>query len=304
MDKMDEHSSALGAQEAGRPAKRFDFSLIKEPLEELPQMILGRLPPAIVDPKSRLSMLLRLLVHVSANTWDSVKFICRKEYGEEGRKVEFAYVAPPLTRTLFETLFTIIYVCEKPQERSLQYFKYGWASMVSYHDRMTALYSADPDYKEWLGLGEAEIEQIEQIVTPSADDRANVEQIVKEKWPTPGRMKNAMAPSPQKTFLEFLYERFYPSLSDDSHLSFPGLLRRGGHYLTLAAGVDLADLRERSRSMMLFDCLTIYVSLLTEISLQSPREDEKAKLRAVWDQLKVLEDAGKLYTRRYEAMLR
>jgi hypothetical protein len=267
-------------------------------------MIVGRLPRATVAPPDALSMLLRLLVHVSANTWDSVRFICRREYGEEGRKVEFAYVVPPLTRTIFETVFTVIYVCDKPEERSLQYFKYGWANMVSYHDKMTALYGANPDYKDWLGLSEAEIEQIEQIVRPDAADRVNVERIAKEKWPTPGRMKNAIAPSAEKTFLEFLYQRFYPSLSDDSHLSFPGLLRRGGHYLKLAAGVDLADLRERTRSMMVSDCMTIYVALLSEISLQSPREDEKAKLRLVWEHLKVLEAAGELHTRRYEAMLR
>lgn len=75
MDKMDERSSALAAQEASMPAKRFNYALVKGPLEDLPQMILGRLPPAGVAPPDRLQMLLRLLVHVSANTWVRIPVI-------------------------------------------------------------------------------------------------------------------------------------------------------------------------------------------------------------------------------------
>jgi hypothetical protein len=93
-------------------------------------------------------------------------------------------------------------------------------------------------------------------------------------------------------------------LSGDSHLSFPGLIRRGGFYAPLADGVDLPEHHLRARSQFLFEALSLHVALLSEISGELSFEYEKTRLRLVWDDLKLWPDAGEFFARRYDDWLR
>lgn len=303
MDKKDELSIKLAAEQAGIAPLRFDFGLIKEALERLPQMRLSRIPAGSKDtPDGRLSLLLRLLVHVSSNTWDSVKFLGRNELND-GRRTEFSFSIPPLTRTLLESLFTVVFVLEKPAERTRWFFLYGWADTLINYREMKARYGADPEWKTWLEVKEeGDVKQLAEMINPTQDEEDHPDQIA--WWPTPGKRIKKTDDATRKAFLEFLHERFYGYLSSDAHLSLPGLLRRGGPFLKLLAGVDRADLHLRTRSKFVFECLSIYVALLTEICGPSAPDDEKAQLRSIWEQVKVLEDAEELYRNRYEAWLR
>jgi hypothetical protein len=85
---MDEVSRKLRDEQAGLPMGRFDFRTIARDLEEIPEAIYQRIVrERRAELKEPLFLYLELLVKVSRDTWDSIKFLCRERL-DHVRRVE------------------------------------------------------------------------------------------------------------------------------------------------------------------------------------------------------------------------
>jgi hypothetical protein len=104
----------------------FDLGLISREMNELPGAIYQRIRrerrAQLGEP---LFLFLELLVRVSGDTWDTIRFICRDKL-EQGRRLEFVYAVPPLTRTLLDSLLTIIFIFDNPDTHIRWYYAGGW----------------------------------------------------------------------------------------------------------------------------------------------------------------------------------
>lgn len=174
--------------------------------------------------------------------------------------------------------------------------------LLAEHQRRLGKHGADPAWKTWFDASEADIEQVAKLANITPVERANPMSI--PFWPNPGKFGGKQCPtrdSKRGDFLRFLNEWFYGNLSGDSHLTFPGLVRRAGFYVRLAAGIDLEEHHALARSKFLFESLSLYVAILSEISGELRFEHEKTRLRGIWSRLSpAWVDAAEFFARRYD----
>jgi hypothetical protein len=286
----------------------FEYKLIGRDMEELPGAIYQRIQrerrAQLGEP---LFVFLELLVRVSGDTWNTIRFLCRDQL-EHGRRLEFVYAIPPLTRTLLESLLTVIYIFDNPGTNIRRYYAGGWLDQHREHKRYVAEYGGKAGW-EHLDSVAREIEKTAKLANITDDERLDAE-LDKPKlikwWPNPGQFGgNAPTTDQRRTdFLLFLKAWFYGRLSGDSHLNFPGLLTRGWFYAEQDDGArDPAVIHHERRSIMAFEALSIQVALLTEISCQLALDYERNRLRGIWNKLLFLDDSRQFYEKRYKEWL-
>lgn len=285
----------------------FNYGLIAVDMEELPVAIYERIRrewrAQLGEP---LCLFLELLVRISGDAWHTIRYICR-----DGRRREFVYAVPPLARTLLDALSSVVFIFDNPAVNMRWYYASGWLDQYREYKRYLAEYGGKPGW-EHLAKLPAEIEKTARLAKITSDERSDAEQ-PKPKlirwWPNPGVFGSDRAPTtdPKRTeFLLFLNAWFYGRLSGDSHLNFPGLLRRGWFYAEQSDEArDPEQIHYEQRSIMAFEALTIQVALLTEISCQLGLDYEKNRLRGIWDKLLSLDldDPRQFYQERYTGWL-
>ena len=308
--EIDRLSRKLQSEQAGQPAAAFNYQTIAKDLDEIPQRLLDAIGKEKCEElqayETGVPHVLALTVAVSGSTWQSIRFLCW-EVPEIGWQPEFAFAVPPLARTLLDSLFNIIYMFDEPAQNVHWFLANGWTDQVKEHKRLHGTYGKDPMWATWFETSAAEIKQMEEeLVTLTPAERARPEKPAKGWWPNPGAMlRQGLEATKQDRnhFLGYLNDWFYRELSGDSHLSLSGLLHRGGHFLPLAEGINRNQLLGLARSKFILNSLTLYVALLSEISVELSLDREKAKLREIWTKLVPHRQAEGLFKQRYEKVL-
>lgn len=307
---MDEASEAYFAEESTRVREDFRVATIARPLEEIPVAIYNRIQRELRSSLGEpLFLFLELMIRVSGDTWSAVRFLGSNKL-DHGRQVEFIYAIPPLTRTVLDSLLTVIFMFDDPKVNVRRYYAGAWRDRYEKHKELVSQHASEPAWEKRLAVEEADIAQIFKLagITQAEQDAVDQKlpnQLVKY-WPNPGRFGRASPVGDKKRedFLRYVNDWFYGALSQDSHLSFTGLERRGGIYAEPASGFDLQRHHDNSRSAFMADFLAIYAALLSEVSCQLGFEHEKRRLRDdVWPSVDGLDPAG-LYKARYEDWLR
>ena len=118
-------------------------------------------------------------------------------------------------------------------------------------------------------------------------------------WPIPSQMK---AQAKDREFLDYLDDWFYKTLSQDAHLSFPGLAHRGAALLVKPGDERTAQLEKR-RSQAVFTTITVVLALASEME-HLLKFGLSERLAYVWGVLiKYWEEADDLYKMRYAQFL-
>jgi hypothetical protein len=287
----------------------FEYKKITRALEEIPQAIVERIKRNQDGLKGWLSakqlvlpVLVEMVTRVSANTWDTILFLC-DENMDHGRKIEFLASVPPLARTLADTLFTFVYTFDKPEERSHRFAVSGWGKAMIHWNRMNDTHGADPRWQTWLRGFRASAESMLDFAPATDAEKADLETTA--YWPHPGKMIKGCTDPTRKAFLEVLRTWFYAELSEDSHLSYPGLVRRSAILLEPMEGMPSLD-PQNYRTMVFLSALTVYAALLSEIVCQLALEHEKGRLRDVWTMITAnpyWHQAIALHDARYKALI-
>lgn len=112
MTSIDDASEAYFAERSTQALGAFRVSEIARPLEEIPIAIFNRIQREFrAQLGELLFLLLELMVRVSGDTWSTVRFLVGNKL-DHGRRVEFIYAIPPLTRTILDSLMTVIFLFE------------------------------------------------------------------------------------------------------------------------------------------------------------------------------------------------
>jgi len=300
----------LHEERTAEPPFVFEYKKIGTALEEIPKAIIERIKrnqDGLYDwlraKQPVLPVLVEMVTRVSANTWDTILFLCGENM-DHGRKIEFTASVPPLARTLADTLFAFVYIFDQPEENSRRFAVSGWGKGMIYWNRMSETHGTDPRWQTWLRGFRASVESTLDFAPATEKEKADLETAA--YWPNPGKMIRGCSDEARKSFLDALQTWVYADLSEDTHLAYPGLVRRGAILdKEPASGIPLVN-PQRYRTMVFLSALTVHVAVLSEIASQLALDHEKGRLRNVWGVITANPDwhqAIALYDARYRALI-
>lgn len=269
-----------------------------------------QLPNAIIDalgaaPGERLQArhdglpsTLRYTVAVSAISFFAIKRLVLPTYEGEAPKPYWATAAAPIARTFIEAITNLLYILENPTERVNRYIKAGVCRELARHQRLCNRHAGDPRWQEHLVQLKAWIEETERLAPLSESEKSNFERSAKSLWPNPGSLISQCSDE-AKSYLMFLKDWYYDELSQDAHLSYMGLVRRGQMLNEVSLGLP----QEAYRTSVFYGALALYLALLSEVAAAAVLPRESRQLEFLWQNLSAFENVAPLWTERYEALL-
>jgi hypothetical protein len=246
--------------------------------------------------------LLRCLVLVSNNTYRTMRYFCADIPEDPTRKREYALSATPLARTILEALFTTVFLFEDLPARTAWFQKAGWREYKEFHGRLVTEYGSDPNWQEYTAAIGAFIEESKSWWSITREEESGVSKI--KRWPIPSRMaQDSNTSEERRRFMMYLEDWFYRDLSQDAHLSWPGLVRRVGYLLVNRPQEQDFAILQKQKSDAMVDAAIMMLAMISEIGT-TLRFGLSERLKYVWGVLRSLGPATEeLYKKRYEALL-
>jgi len=287
------------------PAGDVPFEAFRDQLDTLVEAtanMLEREFPRHLQTDRDLGGLLRCLVLVSNNTYRTMRYFCADRPVDASRKLEYALSATPLARSVLEALFTTVFLFEDLPARAAWFERAGWREQKELHARLVEEYGDDPDWRDYTANIGQFVQEAKAWWHITPEEEADVRLI--KRWPIPSRMaKDPDTSEVRRTYLKYLEDWFYRDLSQDAHLSWPGLVRRVGYLLSTHPTEEERARLIKQKSDALMDATIMLLAMLTEISVEL-RFGLEQRLRYVWGVLRTLGPATEeLYRRRYLALL-
>lgn len=249
---------------------------------------------------------LNAILKVSENTYKSILYLCAEKPPDPSRKLEYAISAPPLARTILDSVFTVVFLFENFQSHFAWYMKSGWREIYKEHQRYGAAYGSEPKWNDWLQSHASVLTDLERRSGVTAAEKAKPDLI---RWfPNPGKMSRIQELSgPTKSYLIYLNDWFYRSLSSSSHLSLPGLMNRSAYLLRFLGRSEDEEERERVlgkfRSDSVVTAIILLVALLSELQI-GLEYDLAQRCKFLWTMLAgFFGTADEIYKLRYVALL-
>lgn len=158
---------------------------------------------------------------------------------------------PPIARTLLEGLMTTAFIFEDPGPRLDWYYRSGWCEAALLQKTLDSQFASRPEWAAKLDEHRAWVAHHIADLSLTPVEIADPKQAVAKTkwWPNPGRMKD-IARGGTADFLKLVNLKFYGELSADAHLSYMGLVRRGG-ILRPEQAHNIEDVCSVSRSQVL-----------------------------------------------------
>jgi hypothetical protein len=297
-----------------------DLSPLRDLFRELPTAIINRIKRErfreLIASHEGIPDTLRMIVKVSEAAWGSIRFLCTDLGDVPARKVEFCTAVPPLTRSLLDSLFSLIFIFDDPTPNMRWFLASGWKDLKRHHERLLARHGADPAWAAWLKMHEEKVRFIAQRAAITPDEEAG--KIEVDWWPIPGAMVKVKASKGRKLvpwrdlkrreFLAHMNERYYGQLSADSHVSYTGLDFRGHLFLE---GPEIEDESDDERvdrfdvfrSNVVMQSMALYAALFSEVVGQLKLPYEANRLRFFWNHCKDYPNVKELYDLRYDGWL-
>ncbi|MDA8100216.1 MAG: hypothetical protein M0042_11395 [Nitrospiraceae bacterium] len=248
-------------------------------------------------------VLVRSLVLVSANTYHTMRFFCADVPVDSVRKPEYALSASPLARTILDALFTVVFIFDDLSENTTWYYKSGWKEYKAELDRYRLAYSADPVWTEYLRRSEQLLDALTRQFRIVPDEIRDPGRIT--WWPTPSQMAAYSRLSEERQrYLQYLNDWFMRELSQDSHLSWPGLARRSGPLLARDLLADSTSSLLKQKSDVMAVSTVLLLALLSEIEIEF-HFGLVERLMYLWGILNsYFQVSSEIFSLRYSARLR
>jgi hypothetical protein len=285
----------------------FSFDIFREQLNEVVLTTINKIdreaPPRLQNVPGA-AVMFESLLRSAELTYRTIRYLVADVPPEPARKLEFALSVPPLTRTLLDTLFTIVFTFDDLPERVRWYYKSGWREAIRRHRRLEGRYGSDERWKRWLAESGEHLESTRRNWGITEDEASGVVKI--RWWPNPGKMAEFTGLSPERhDHLMFLNDWFYRELSAQSHLSAPGLIYRATPLLPMAHD-DPEERRRRlmrQKSDMFVLAATLLLACVSEVECEL-RFGTGGRMRYVWGILMHIHlQARDLYEQRYDRCL-
>jgi hypothetical protein len=300
--------------DAGKRPPEFKFGMIATKLDDLAIAIQNRVKRHPIHSELRqlhagLPALLSNTVNVAHWTWRAIRMLTLDPLHREFPSKELATAVPPLSRALLDSLMTFVFVFDKPSDRAAWYYASGWREAREYHDALVRRHGSDPSWAAYLQKHGAWVDSHEKdtgigpamrIQPKLATVKWKMKGDTQGWWPIPSKMAKRCSDRNRGDFLAYLYDRYYGELSQDAHLSYMGLARRGG--ILHDQHLDTSN-PERYRSDNVFKALAFYFGLIAEVAAYAGLKEQVTTLRTVWASIPEQAALEDLWARRYRKLL-
>lgn len=235
-----------------------------------------------------------------ATTYQLIRFICkdRNRYHDPWQKPEFVTAAAPLTRSILDTLFALVFLFDDVPAKSEMFVKGGWREMCEESERMARDYGSNPKWAEYLRERTGRMEEMRTLrnLPPCGEETKKL-----PYWPHPGQMlrKEVQLSDERRVYLKYLNDWYYKELSSADHLSFIGLILRG---TPLMRPEDDNVKLDMLRYHFLESTLSLVMAILSEIQIEAGFGHAE-RLKYVWGILNQLDNPRELYDLRYRDRL-
>jgi hypothetical protein len=207
-----------------KPLKDFDYSLVQKKLEGLLINVdrdLQRLvrEAAKARRSTRAPELLNVMIRFATNSYNALKYIMADQPEDHLRKLKYALILPGVNRQLLDMLFSLVYMMDDFEVRSLQYQKAGWREAKEEYQRFSNRFANDPEWRAFFEASKTNMGHLEPILGLTDEERKNPQLI--PYWKAPYKLTTQKTKS--RPFLKWLEQWLYGDTSAQAHLSFGGL---------------------------------------------------------------------------------
>jgi hypothetical protein len=213
----------------------FNYQVIKSDMMSLVAGIASNLEWDTKYPQvNSCNAILSSMMKITTNTYSTILFICADVSTSTERKPEYAVSIPALTRTIYETLVSLIYILEDVPAHIELFLKTAYLERRKELKHYNAYMAGRPEWQKMITEIQNRIAFEEIDLKLSPDEIAKPMKTIKQ-WPTPGgaldRIKAKNPTSSVIPFLEFMNPWLYSELSGLTHLNNPGFMQRSMQFL-------------------------------------------------------------------------
>ncbi len=177
----------------GKPLVRFDFSVVKEPLDGLIRNLDSDLKRRVdligkTNDMSELRrfMLLHIMFRFAANSYHAVGFLLSDVDVHPKRHPRFVVVVPPINRQIMDLWFSLVYIMDDFGPRELAFSQCGYRELCEEVEKTKKQYGADPEWQDWF-QDMTELKDLMEKQIPLTDaQKKDISTIA--YWPAPFRL--------------------------------------------------------------------------------------------------------------------
>jgi hypothetical protein len=291
-----------------KPLRAFNFELVNRPLEGLlvnvDRDLQRRAKQALQlnnKESERCLVLLDIMVRFAHNSLKAVRYLCADTPEDLNRKPNYVLVVPNINRQLLDLLFSLVYMLDDLQPRSLAYQRAGWRELAEENTQYLQRFSKDPEWAEHFRL-------VKEALADSAM-RFNISPVEQKKpsvidyWPTPTQLEKK--PTKSRPYLRYLMRWLYGDTSAQAHFSFGGLIKVAPFILApLVGGQAQQQVDNRTihqyRYQQISRSVIITLAIATEINKYCNLGNEE-KANFLWTVLaEYSAEAKEMYEARYD----
>jgi hypothetical protein len=210
-----------------KPLRKFNYALVQERMDGLLVNIDRDLQrrgkkahQANQREADRCYMLLNLIVRFAKNSYDAVRYVAGDAPEDYRRKPNYVLVVPAINRQLLDLLFSLVYMLDDFQVRSLEYQRAGWRELEQEYRMFKTEFSKDPEWKQHFRNVREVLDRLIAEFCISKDEQKKPELI--PFWKTPSQLMDEQTES--KLFLRYLEKWLYGDTSAQAHMSFGGMI--------------------------------------------------------------------------------
>jgi hypothetical protein len=223
-----------------KPLRRFDYSLVLEPMDgllinvyrDLQRRGKEALKVGHADIERCLT-LLNVIVRFARNSYNAVRYVAPGDPSEDSRlKPNYVLVVPAINRQLLDLLFSLVYMLDDFGVRSFQYQRAGWRELHEEQHMFKSHFSMDPTWRQHFRNVKKVLDDMVVRYGITKEERKNPGLV--PFWKHPFELKDEKTES--RPFLRYLEKWLYADTSAQAHLSFGGLVMVGP-FLAAQSGV-------------------------------------------------------------------
>lgn len=303
---------------------RFPYKLIRGPLNQLvttTRNLLERQWPARYAGLKDSQTVLMQYVGLAVTHFRTVSFVCADVDDGAMRSPLFALSIPPVNRAILEIIFSVLYLLEDLPEHTKFYYRAAWRAeqewLKQHQEHYQKRYGGKgkPRWDAYIANRAEMLAKMEGVLGITPSEKADLNRI--SRWPKMGQLRKRLKNSPATlSFLEYLDDWFYNSLSSHSHGEPMGVGEMGLHFLgidelKMISGEDRDGVERRLdekivqfRTTQVWMAVTLLLSLISEIRVHFGYDLLENNLRFVWTAINGYSEISReVYEERYESLL-
>lgn len=300
-----------------RNGKGLDFEVVEKPLNELLEAsanFLERDWPVRYSSLDSARVIFYTRMRLVINTYVSIMWLTADK-PKDPRRNMLVLSTPPLVRTLFEELMTLIFIFHDVPALMQSYALTNYTELDLELKHAKKYHMDKAHWENYICGLETRLDELAVTLKLTSDQVTNPQKHI-GRWPTPGKMidivKVRWRNSPDIEFMEYIRSWIYRTLSGDAHLNYYGVIRRGSFFAGKEIEAEFGQEKGRAkikenfeafRMEMIWTMLVLLVSIVSELEGHF-RFGLSTKAKYLW---KIFEDSSDLakefYKSRFEEKL-